>query len=253
MIIKEAIKKNCKLIIILTLSVLIDSCSKTNLQPKPDKSKKIIYHSNYTLQYNEKYEQADWVFYVLTKDEVLNNNIDRTNNFKQDHLISTNSANREDYKYSGYDRGHLAPARDMAFSLEAMDESFYYSNISPQQPSFNRGIWRKLEIIVREWAINDESVYIVTGPILTEITNYIGKNNVGVPAYYYKIVLDYQKPVQKAIAFLLPNQKCTEPLTKYVISIDSLESITKIDFFYLIKDELEKELEKNVQLNLWTF
>ena len=120
-------------------------------------------------------------------------------------MISTGSASLPDYKGSGYDRGHLAPAGDMKWSTTAMSESFYMSNMSPQEPSFNRGIWNRLESQVRRWAIDNGSVYIATGGVLTDGLKTLGSNSVSVPQYYFKVILDYQEPDIKGIGFIIPN------------------------------------------------
>ena len=104
--------------------------------------------------------------------------------------MSTGSASLVDFRGSGYDRGHLAPAGDMGFSYEAMSESFYLSNMSPQKAGFNRRIWRSLESRVRDWVVSNGSVHVITGGILPGSYQDIGPNNVTVPEYYYKIILD---------------------------------------------------------------
>ena len=96
------------------------------------------------MSYLETHEQAEWVYYRLNSN-LVSGNVKRSNNFREDKSIRTGSANLSDYKYSGYDRGHLAPAGDMKSSNTGMSESFFMSNISPQTPSFNRGGWKKLE------------------------------------------------------------------------------------------------------------
>ena len=124
--------------------------------PKPEGE--IIRHKYYTLSYNEDHEQANWVHYRLNP-TFLNGTTPRINSFKVDPNVSTKSAELSDYKGSGYDRGHLAPAGDMKYSKESMIESFFMSNMSPQNPSFNRGIWRKLEEAIRRWGKKNE-IYI---------------------------------------------------------------------------------------------
>ena len=106
----------------------------------------IVYHNGFSLQYSEQREQPIWIVYELIKEEVVSKAISRTDNFRPDHSIKTGSATLADYKASGYDRGHLAPAADMGHSKESMSDSFYLSNMSPQVPQFNRGIWKKLEM-----------------------------------------------------------------------------------------------------------
>jgi len=136
--------------------------------PKPNPHDQIIHHQGYTVSYNLTYHVADWVAYELTAEETVAV-VQRNNHFIPDPLLTSCTISNADYKNSGYDRGHLAPAADMCYSYQTMVESFYLSNISPQTPSFNRGIWEKLEQQVRQWAIDDKAVYVVTGTILTKV------------------------------------------------------------------------------------
>lgn len=132
----------------------------------PGEADTIVDRVGYALGYIEYHEQAAWVVYKLTRDEVQTKVSKRKNRFKEDPEIPTGSACSADYLRSGYDRGHLAPAADMAFSERTMADSFYYSNMSPQHPKFNRGIWKKLEEQVRHFAVREGEVYVVTGPVL---------------------------------------------------------------------------------------
>lgn len=210
----------------------------------------IVTHAAYSLGYSEVHEQAAWVYYLLTAEECIAK-YERTDRFVPDPDVETGSATVADYQGSGYDRGHLAPAADMAWSDTSMRESFYFSNMSPQDPSFNRGIWKKLEAQVRDWAAHYDSLYIVTGPVLDSGLQTIGPNQVAIPNYYYKAVLDLDSTHQTAIAFLLPNLKSSASLQAFVISIDSLESLTQIDFFYNLDDSLETYLESNSDPQNW--
>lgn len=208
----------------------------------------IIRHNYYILSYNEDTEQANWVYYKLTK-QMTRGDAKRTN-FRMDPLVSTISASVSDYTNSGYDRGHLCPAADMKFSKDAMYESFYMSNVSPQVPGFNRGIWKKLENQVRNWVQNKDSLYVVTGPIFNDSTfTIIGDNKVKVPAYFYKVL--YEPAHDKMIAFILPNQPSGQPLENFTSTVDSLEMITNIDFFSQLQDELENQIESNIELDGW--
>jgi endonuclease G len=220
--------------------------------PKPKESEEIIKHFAYALSYNELFEQANWVAYELTDIETISH-FERTNKFIVDDLVKTGSATNDDYKKSGYDRGHLAPAGDMGWSEQAMKESFYYSNISPQNPSFNRGIWKKTEELTREWAVENKSLYIVTGPILKKKLPTIGPNKVSIPNYYFKAILDYSEPEIKAIAFLIPNKASKELLQNFTVNIDSLEHLTGYDFYYQLPDSIENRLEKNNIISNWNW
>ncbi|MFW6219811.1 MAG: DNA/RNA non-specific endonuclease [bacterium] len=211
----------------------------------PSSSGEIVNHSYYSLAYNEDYEQATWVAYQLT-DKMILGNLERTDNFREDTKISTKSATLQDYYQSGYDRGHLAPAADMKHNYVAMSESFLLSNISPQLASFNRGKWRRLENQVRKWVMVEKELYVVTGGLVFGNTTFIGKNNVAVATHFYKVILDYSEPEIKAIAILLPHKKIENSLENYIITIDSLEEITNIDFFPAIPDEIENNLESKL-------
>lgn len=218
--------------------------------PKTKPNDSIIYHVGYALLYNEQHEQATWVAYELTKEETTKL-FDRTNKFIVDPKVKTGTATNKDYEGYGFDRGHLAPAADMSWSDIAMKESFYFSNMSPQVPNFNRGIWKKLEEQVRQWAIENNSLHVITGPVLSDNLQIIGINKVSVPNYYYKAILDYSEPDIKGIGFIMPNTKLKDSIQHYAVSIDSLESFTGIDFFHLLPNNQEVMIEKTVCIPCW--
>ena len=219
---------------------------------KTEKKEQIIYHTGFTLSYNETHEQASWVAYELTASELIKK-VNRSNNFKKDPKVKTVSALPSDYLRSGYDRGHLAPAADLSWSPTTMQESFYMSNMSPQKPGFNRGIWKKLESYVRQWAYENKSIYVVTGGILSSVKTSIGESNVGIPLYYYKVILDYTQPEIKGIGFILPNSSSSKPLQNFAVSIDEVERRTGIDFFYNLPDIDEQKIESTFNVSSWTF
>ncbi|EOR95095.1 putative endonuclease [Arcticibacter svalbardensis MN12-7] len=218
--------------------------------PKLKPNEYVITHAAYSLSYNEQNEQANWVAYELTSKET-NSIYERTNKFIVDLLVKTGSADNQDYLKSGYDRGHLAPAGDMGWSSTAIRESFYYSNMSPQNPSFNRGVWKRAEELVRSWAVDYKSVYIVTGPVLTKGLQTIGSDKVAVPNFFYKVILDNNAPGIKGIGFIIPNKGSSESLLNYAVSIDQVERITGIDFFPLLPDKQEELIESNLNTTAW--
>ena len=220
--------------------------------PATENEKLIVHHSAYSLLYSEQHEQAIWIAYELTSEET-NKKFDRSDKFIVDPAIKTGSATNADYTGSGYDRGHLAPAADMSWSSQTMQESFYYSNMSPQDQSFNRGIWKKLEELVRTWAVDNESLYVVTGPILSSGLSTIGPNNVSVPNYYYKVLLDYSQPDIKAIGFIIPNQGSKADLSSFAVSIDKVELLTGLNFFPNLPDKVESTLESSICISCWSW
>jgi endonuclease G len=213
-------------------------------------NEKIISHTGYSFVYSEEHEQAKWIAYELTKEET-NSLFERTDKFLVDPLVSTGTAENSDYAKSGYDKGHLAPAADMGWSALTMKESFYFSNMSPQLPGFNRGVWKRLEELMRSWAIDNKAIYIVTGPLLSKGLPAIGSNGVSIPNYYYKVVLDYTQPEIHAIGFVLPNASSSASLSTFAVSIDEVERQTGIDFFPTLPDDQETKLEKEVCQTCW--
>ncbi len=211
----------------------------------PTSSGEIINHTYYSLSYNEQHEQANWVYYYLDNKGV-NGAASRSDNFRPDPKVSTGSAELVDYKGSGYDRGHIAPAADMKQNSTSMSESFYLSNMSPQHPSFNRGAWKKLEEQVRNWALDKNGIYVVSGPVFRNNIGTIGPNKVTVPGYYFKVL--YDPDSQKMLALIMPNRKISQPLNTFIVSVDSVEAITNIDFFPQLEDSLENKLEGTINL-----
>ena len=214
-------------------------------------SDQIVVHAAYTLSYNEQFEQPDWAAYELTS-KMLTGHVSRTDDFRPDPAVKTGSATPGDYRGSGYDRGHLVPAADMAFSRACMSETFYMSNMSPQAPAFNRGIWKRLEELVRGWAKENGELFIVTGPVLSD-GNFptTGQNRVAVPRRFFKVILDYKEPELKAIAFILPNRRSDSPLESYALTVDEAEAITGMDFFPELPDAVERQLESKIELERW--
>ncbi|MFC2139674.1 DNA/RNA non-specific endonuclease [Bacteroidota bacterium] len=218
--------------------------------PVYDREAEIVEHTAYSFQYNEQHEQADWVAYTLIND-MLNNEIERSDDFRVDTMVSTGSAELSDYRRSGYDRGHLAPAADMKITEETMSESFYMSNMSPQKPGFNRGVWKRLEEQVRDWASIYDTLYIVTGPVLEDELNTIGENEVSIPNKYYKALLVYKMDIQSAIGFILENESSSEELKSFAVTIDSVEKLTSIDFFEKLPDGFENQIESTLKIFDW--
>jgi endonuclease G len=230
----------------------IDTAALTGLQvPAIKKDDEIVQHTGYTLCYRDANRQAAWVAYVATSAHEQAQHVNRNNQFEPDPLLRTQLAGNEDYEGSGYDRGHLAPAEDMGWSGKTMSESFYYSNMSPQLPAFNRGVWKRLEELVRYWSTIYDSIYVVTGPVLTPGLPSIGPDHVSVPAWFYKVVLVYNAKGARAVGFLLPNQASAATLRKFALPVDSIEQHTGLDFFPRLPDDVENDIESKVDAGAW--
>ncbi len=242
--------KKRSLFIVLLLSVnfvFAQSLEDSLLAPFTDSS--IVKHQYYDLEYSEEHEQALWVYYTLTP-ENLTGPAKRKNNFKSDPLVESKSAASKDYSKTGYDRGHLCPAASMTINQEAMNESFYMSNMSPQAPELNRGKWKQLEGQVRSWVMIEGKLHVVSGPIFEDNIETIGKNEVTVPGYYYKAIYD-PTDEEKMIGFIFPNKEIENKISDYVVTINEIESRTNIDFFTALPDSLENILEDS--LYVWDY
>ena len=210
-----------------------------------------VYKRNtYVFSYSEEHEQSEWVAYYLNKDDVKATNFDRPF-FEQDPLVESVSADWRNYKKSGYDKGHLCPAGDRKSSYNAYKETFFTSNISPQDHDFNSGVWNRLEEKTRYWAEKYDGIYVITGGVLTDDLKTIGKEDVSVPNYFYKILLT--KDGLRMVAFLVPHKDSNKPLYEFVTSVDVIEKMTGIDFFPKLEDEMENKLEMNSDYKDWSF
>lgn len=216
-------------------------------------SEQIISRKGYTVSYNSDYCNPNWVAYVLERGELRAPKTKRSDKFIKDPEVNFNQAGNEDYRRSGYDRGHLAPAADMSWSTSTMAESFYFTNMSPQKPSFNRGIWKELEEQVRKWADKESILLVATGPVLEKGLKRIGPNRVAVPKYFYKVIIDPTGSDKKGIGFVMSNEASKKSLQEYAVSIDSVERLTGINFFESMPDLLEETLEEQRNTREWTW
>jgi len=157
-------------------------------------------------------------------------------------------SNLADYKGSGYDRGHMAPAATVDFSKSSMQESFLLTNMTPQLPGLNRQGWRYLEAYVREWAEDRDDLYVVTGALFEGEVVTIG-DRVSVASGFYKIV--YDPSSSDGIAFLVPHRDIKKAeIPGFIVSIDQIEEMTGFDFISAVPDELEADIEDDIEL-MW--
>lgn len=212
----------------------------------------VVRHEFYTLSYSEPHEQAEWVAYELKKSHLTNDDRKRPY-FIEDPRVSSKSADWRNYRGSGYDRGHLCPAGDRRFSEQAYNETFYTSNISPQDKEFNAGVWNRLEQQVRYWCKKYGDLIVVTAGVLEEGMEEIGDEDVDVPRAFYKIVLRKDGGEMKAVAFLMEARESQAPLDTFLVPIDSLEARTGLDFFQDRPKSWQDRVEKTVDALGWDF
>lgn len=211
----------------------------------------IVNYEGFTLSFNSNMHVPNWVVWELTGEEVAGT-FPRKDNFRGDDNVK-GSAEKWDYSYSGYDRGHMAPAADMKWSKKAMDESFYMTNMCPQAKSLNTGAWKRLEEKCRQWAEIDGSIIIVCGPVLTDpIEEYIGDSKVAVPQRFFKVILSPYADEPRGIGFIMPNSKVPGGMQASAVSIDEVERITGLDFFSSLPDDIENKVESQCKFHYWS-
>ncbi len=210
-----------------------------------------IAREGYTLSYNRERLLPNWVAYELTALETEGDE-PRAKHFTKDPEIKGLQADADDYRNSGWDKGHMAPAADMKWSEKVMDECFYLSNICPQDHKLNTGTWKKLEEKCREYARYFGNIYIVCGPVVNN-NKYgtIGENGVLVPDGFYKVLLTKYYDEYKGVGYLFENKKGAKNLAEHAVTIDEVERVTGIDFFHLLPDDIEKKVEAEVDKAVW--
>lgn len=212
---------------------------------KGTRSELILKRMGYTVSYNMEWNLPNWVAWELNADKLVERE-GRSDHFLPDpDLMEHEAVTTDDYKGSGWDRGHMCPAGDNRWHWKAMQESFYMTNICPQDHNLNRGDWKELEEKCRVWAKEEGPLYIVCGPILYNRKHQtIGKEHtVVVPEAFFKVVLSMGGDRPKAAGFIFKNSPGNRKLESYMNSIAEVERITGINFFPRLPDDLEQEVE----------
>ena len=215
--------------------------------PKVEAGEEVIEHPGHMLVYSEKHEQPKWTAHIAATD-LITGDLARIDSFLPDPLVKTGTAVTADYWYSGYDRGHMVPSADMRWNFEALQGTYYYSNISPQLADLNRGAWAELEDWGRRYVtFSGRRLFVMTGPVLRDglptMQKADRKNEVSIPEQFFKIFADLDGDQAKAIAFVMSNAKQEYPPISYAVPVDSVERLTGYDFFPALEDAMEARIE----------
>ena len=226
-----------------------DNCPQHTIHGAPISSitenTQYICHGNYAIHYRYDVKVAEYVVEHLDEADITGP-AKRKDDFRPDPLVDDDKeAQPEDYAGSGYDRGHLVPAADNRADQEQMSESFFLTNMMPQDPGNNRVIWRIMEKGVRNTGADGNDIYVVSGTIFDDGFLTIG-DGVGVPTRVWKVV--YNHTNGETLAFLLPNQKfSSKDIPKFTVTVDEVEAATGINFF----PNLDEAAESKVDLSKW--
>jgi len=211
-------------------------------------SSTIVEHMGYTVSYNSEYRLPNWVAYEL-QDSELYGDFERLEKFTPDPAIKGRQAYERDYLGSGWDRGHMAPSGDMKWSSQAMKECFYLTNVCPQNHNLNEGLWNDLEKQIRYEARYYGRVWIVCGPYVDRGLGTIGEDNVMIPDGFFKALLTKkQDGTYASVGFYFPNRAGSGKLMKYAMTVNELEEMIGMDFFYTLDDSIQEEVESTYDL-----
>lgn len=260
---KGLVSSAVKLLVIVACCLIILWC-KTPLQTGKQSIDKLeipvyadapykqhLVYEGYEVVLNENMRIPEWVAYELTGEEVDGTN-PRSNHFRTDPNFNGAQADDNDYRNSGWDRGHMAPAADMKLTEQMMRESFYFTNICPQNHNLNSGDWKALEELVRDYANKYGNIYVTCGPIITDNAyGCIGQNKVVVPDAFYKVLLIFTEHGYESIGFIMENKAGHKPLSTYAMTVDEVESRTGLDFFSALSDDIESKIESTYSLPVW--
>lgn len=236
-------------------------CGSANAQNKSNRimyelpafSREPFYYSAYTVLFNTDTNIPDWVAWRLDKNRLGNVNVSRNgDHFQRDPNLGSLSPVSSDYVNTGFDRGHMCPAKDCLQSGEALLESFYMSNVCPQKRSLNGKSWSTLEDKCRTW-INDnfyESLYIVCGPVPDEIEKVIvtPKRHIVVPKRFFKAIIGERKHGgYVGLGFIFDQRGHATAM-----SIDNVEAIVHMDLFANFPGRISRKVEsKQPNSNDW--
>jgi len=213
-------------------------------------SEQIICRRSCIISYSKDTKIPNWVAWHLTS-EHTDGDCPRDNAYYEDTDVPLPRATNEDYRGSGWSRGHMCPAGDNKWDAEAMRESNKLTNICPQHASLNTGLWNVIEHDCRKWAKKYGSVYIVCGPILLNKEHEtIGRNKVVVPEAFFKVILR-MNPQPAAIGFVVRNNDGKKKKDQFINTVDDIERITGIDFFPALPDSIEEKVEAYANINDW--
>lgn len=186
-----------------------------------------VKHGNYESVFSVRYRYPILVEWWVTKAKLeCVNPVKRQDRFLPDPLLRRESNLDNDYRGSGFDRGHLSPAADARCNANHMKESFYFTNMAPQTAGLNRGQWKNLEEWTRYLAIQNDSVFVRAGCIGESRRIY----RVAVPTHCWKIIV--VKRTNETIAYVFPNTRevTNKSFEVHRVSLDSINKLTGFRF-----------------------
>ncbi len=208
-------------------------------------------YEGFYVAFNPEKHQPNYVAWVLTEDHIDGPYSRNDVSFMPDENVE-GAATLADYRSSGFDRGHMAPAADMKWSRQAMADCHLLTNMCPQDKRLNSGAWATVEKNTRRWVQKHGTLVIVAGPVLSDrLPRSIGKSRIPVPERFFKVVIAPDANPPLGIGFIMPNGYVEGGAQSTVTSIDRVETVTSFDFFSALPDSIENEVESQNSLRIW--
>lgn len=220
--------------------------------PSYEASEDVIFYTGFTSSYNHSTLIPNWVAYELTAAEVVKPSLGNRY-FVQDTNVKGPQATFYDYKNNdNWDKGHMVPKADLKWSNKAYEESFFFTNVCPQNRTLNNGAWKTVENKVRDMAEKYGQIYVVCGPVfISNQYGTLGENKVAIPDAFFKALLLPTGDGYEAVAFVMPNNENRLSWQEYACSVDQLEELLSRDLFYNMEDDIENQVEAKYNLKFW--
>lgn len=212
----------------------------------------MLTRTSYITSYNKNTRTPNWVAWTLTKDHTYGQNLRENERFEEDFDVPAPRATYQDFYNSRYDRGHMCPAGDNKWDEKVMTETFLLTNICPQNHGLNKEDWNDLEMQCRSWARRFGEITIVCGPLFEDTENQrtIGRNKISVPSGFFKVIYRAY-PTPLAIGFIFRNDGSNQPWRQQRCTVDEVERRSGINFFHMLPDDVEDEVEAEDELDDW--
>ncbi len=211
----------------------------------------ILEKSYFTIGYNNRYRQPEWVSYRLTKPLMDQPGLSHNEKFTEDLDIAGNYPIFPDYRRTRLGALQLVSPAEMGWSMIATRETFLSSNICPQDTSISNGVWQELTRQSQQWAIDKGALHIVSGTVFQGRIRSFGRNRISIPSHFYKVLLDFTPPKLQGVGFIIPNRATELSLRRFMVSIDSVEVFTGMNFFSGVPEHIQETLESSLTPRDW--
>ncbi len=237
---------------------IADRCEKQLANIPEDQKSNIasfpINHRAIKISYNMKHRIPNWVYYNLSRENLMNSCAKRKDKFRGDPALTSAGIPKDQiindtgYKSSGFDRGHMAPSGDFIWDQDINEETFFMTNMSPQTAELNQKTWNKLEEHVRGWACGFGELKVYTGPIIESDLKKLN-SCVSIPNKFFKVLVGMRNKKLVGIGFVYDQKDGVgDPYKSKAMSIRKVEEMSGLNFFaddyaQKVQDDFETQFD----------